>query len=183
MATGDTMTFVWKVWNEANTSTWSASSNASITWADNSDGTTTASITWTKWNSNYSISARPVRKTPEELAQQKREAAEKRKREEEAVRKAETLLKECLSPKQEADYEKAKRFHVICEDGHRYEIDCTKRQHNVFRLGEDGKQQEELCISQRGGNLPLPDNALAQKLLLEANEEEFRRIANIRQIA
>ncbi|KKN24609.1 hypothetical protein LCGC14_0892920, partial [marine sediment metagenome] len=33
------------------------------------------------------------------------------------------------------------------------------------------------------GGTPLLDNALAQKLMLEGDEQRFRQIANIRQLA
>jgi len=63
-----------------------------------------------------------------------------------------------------------------------YEIDCRRRQHNVYR--RDGTRRvTEYCIYAGDWGLPLADNALAQKLLLEHDEPRFLRIANSRALA
>ncbi len=56
-------------------------------------------------------------------------------------------------------------------------------QGNVKLVGPDGQPIRSYCIHSRvndedGRRLPNEDHMIAQKLLLEANESEFLRIAN-----
>lgn len=75
-------------------------------------------------------------------------------------------------------YDRLKKFHVISEDGKRFEIDCGgRRYHNIYELDANGEREVEHCIYQQGHN-PLGDNYLAQKLILECDAKKFRRIAN-----
>lgn len=98
-------------------------------------------------------------------------------RERKANKRATDLLRRHLTKEQRVTYDRDKKFHVIAADGQRYEVDCGKRMHNVFALDKQGRRVEEFCIYQEGPT-PLADNHLAQKLLLEADPAEFRRIAN-----
>lgn len=118
-----------------------------------------------------------------EFDRQRREweaqAAERRKQQEIADARAETLLLSHLAPKQCDEYQRLKRFHVHMPDGRIYRI--TKGWAGNVKLveSEDSERSvESLCIHPRI-RVPAPDNMLAQKLLLEANEQEFRQIANI----
>jgi hypothetical protein len=97
-----------------------------------------------------------------------------------AVQRATELLIAHLDEEQLKEFHDRRAFHLIGQDGKRYEIDCTNRMHNVFEKAGD-RRARELCIFQYG-YLPLPDNALAQKLLLEADAQRFREIANITQM-
>lgn len=191
MATGDIVTATVTTWTTLNTDSGSqtASTSSADTWQTWNDSTNadTWNNGWTS-NTNSTPSVRVAASwTPgTETAEQRvaREAAECKRQEKrkQATKTAEKLLKECLSPEQREEYSNGKRFHVISQDGNRYEIDCEKAQHNVDRLDSTGKRIENLCAYQTGST-PLPDNALAQKLMLETDESQFRRIANIRRIA
>jgi hypothetical protein len=143
--------------------------------------TTTSTTNCTTWHS-WTLAPAPKVQTAEEIrqreAQVRRDAALKAK----AERQADLLLRELLTPEQRAAYESERRFHVITESGRRYEVDCRQRMHNIFDVDANGRRVMEHCIYQVG-NLPLPDNTAAQLLLLRANEEEFRRIANQRRVA
>jgi hypothetical protein len=119
--------------------------------------------------------------TAAEIAAREEKARQEAARKARAEQQAENLLLELLTPEQRAGYRDAKKFHVIAQSGKRYEVDCRKRMHNVFEVNPAGKRVEEHCIYQRG-DLPLPDNIAAQVLLLTADEEEFRRIANQRRV-
>jgi hypothetical protein len=155
---------------------------------------------WIRWNyatcselSNNGIIQRvpagsvPLQK-PISAEEQIRRAAElqekHRKRDEEmrrANRKAEELLAEFLSEEQLADFHKHKCFRIMIGTK-TYEIDCQKRQHNVFEIGANGHRIREHCIyasrGQEPTHVPLADNALAQMLMLETDEPKLLRIAN-----
>lgn len=100
-------------------------------------------------------------------AQQDREAAEAR---------AEALLHENLDSVQREDLEKKRYFHVRAKSGRWYRI-CVGVAGNVYRI-ENGREVEKFCIHPPD-SYPTPDVMLAQKLLLEADEDAFRRTANI----
>jgi hypothetical protein len=111
-----------------------------------------------------------------------RESWERRRaEEEEAEARAESLLKRHLADGQRAEYEMDRSFHVVTGTGRRYRL-----RHgwagNVEEVDAAGKRLRRYCIHPRIG-VPCPDNLLAQKLLLEADEPEFHRIANVTPIA
>lgn len=135
------------------------------------------SQTWIHWNVQTGRAYRigSTQQTPRPVeSQTAKEAAQ-------AVKKSQDLLLSQLNETQAAMYKDKAKFHVIGADGVRYEIDCTKRMHNVFALDDKNERTEEFCIYQTG-NTPLADNHLAQKLLLEHDVEAFRRIANRRRL-
>lgn len=113
--------------------------------------------------------------SPEERA--RHEEAERRREEErkKAEATAEVLLLRHLNPEQREEYRQHKYFHVEVA-GRRYRID--KGWAGNVKLIEGGKVAESLCIHPIE-RIPDQDNMLGQKLLLEWDEEEFRRTANI----
>lgn len=156
----------WFDWNR--TYTCGGGSAATTT---NCDRCTTG--TWQVWVREYT----PPQRTTEEL-----EAERQRREKYEADRKAAEaraaeLLMEHLDDEQKAAFKEYRKFHVIGSDGARYEIECTKRMHNVFQLDNQGERVQELCAYQTG-ETPLADNFLAQKLALETDAPAFRRVAN-----
>jgi len=117
-----------------------------------------------------------------------REEAEKRAAEARmAEKRAEDLLRLCLTPKQIEDLETKKCFYVEIEgrggDGdkkvERYRIDRGSHG-NVKQIDEKGSIIRQFCIQPSG--VPVGDVLLTQKLWLEASEEtreEFWATANI----
>lgn len=95
-------------------------------------------------------------------------------RAEEAQKKAEVLLRSQLTEEQIAELNVSNRFHVTSSRGRRYCIN-RGRAGNVSRMDDDGRFV--FCIHDYVG-LPESDTMLAQKLLLEADEERFLQIAN-----
>ena len=134
----------------------------------------------------HSTFARPRREqTPEEIeasriavARREEEQAE-RIRKNEAVRtKARGLLIKHLSPEQQETYEKNKWF--IVEGGRskkKYQIH-PGISGNVMEMREDNKSRIYRYCCHCDHSIPLEDNLLAQKLMLEAHEDEFLRLAN-----
>ncbi len=80
-----------------------------------------------------------------------------------------------LDPEQRAQFRKERYFEVIT-GGRRYRVKHGWAG-NVFRLNEQGQETDRFCIHPTR-EIPVADNLVSQKLLLEANEAEFLRIAN-----
>lgn len=140
--------------------------------------TTTVTVTGNAWG-------RPEAELSEIELQLRREfEAEQRVRAEidakaalEAKVRARALLAENLSAAQRESLAKARHFIVHSPDGERrYEIN-QGRAGNVYLLDVEGKRIKRLCIHPTI-SCPDEDTMLAQKLLLEADEERFLRVAN-----
>lgn len=100
---------------------------------------------------------------------------QQREREERATQRSRMLLYEHLTEEQIADLEELGHFQVLGMDGHQYRI-MDKTIHNVFRL-ENDRPSVEYCIVVQG-RVPLYDQLLAQKMLLEADIDTFMRVSN-----
>lgn len=192
-------TIIWQTWN-ANAGTMATNQMPLIQVMTHEWPTTwlnpqTGAQDWpTRW-----LDARPagvparhiVAQTPEEIAAQRereRQTQERYQREWQAAEagrkladaKARKILMEHLSPVQRDQYEKFGYFDLDV-GGRTYRIK-KGWSGNVQRLGKDEKNQdrvlESFCIHPRE-RIPEEDNLLIQKLMLETEEAEFRRIANI----
>jgi hypothetical protein len=134
---------------------------------------------------------RSPQKTPAEIAaaaakrelerQDRIKAAAKITRFKDAAKvRARTLLLQMLNEEQQKEMDEKNHFHltVHSQDGSMkvYRVDYGF-QGNVKLIGADGKPTRSYCIH-ADSRLPYEDQMLAQKLLLEANEPEFLRIAN-----
>lgn len=193
--TGTSSTGTWGKWVITYNATGAATDTTCTVWQDwNStatDTTCTVSTVWVTWNegSNVYATYQPPQRTPEELeadrVRREQEQVEYRRREAERIaaadaaeRKASELLWNCLTAEQQAAFKAAKKFQVAGADGVKYEIDCTKRSHNVFTLNESGERVKSHC-AYPNGSVPLADQALSQKLALETDVAMFHRIANV----
>lgn len=109
--------------------------------------------------------------------------AEERRLRKIAENKAYDLLMRHLTPEQRDEYERLERFHVVAPGGNIYRI--KRGSHgNIKLLEDDGeglREVESLCVAP-GGAIPAFDSMLAQKLWLETDEKEIRRVANIRSL-
>lgn len=136
-----------------------------------------------------------VRETPEqaadraakaELARQAAviEAAKVKVFTDTAKARARRLLFSMLSADQQKELEEKNHFHltVHSRDG---SMKVYRIEHgyagNVKLLGVDGQPVKRYCIH-ADYRLPYEDQMLAQKLMLETNEPEFLRIANMTQL-
>lgn len=106
---------------------------------------------------------------------EKQEEARK-KAEEEANKRAEELLTSQLDAEQKEEYRRDKAFTVRCRQGRRYRIRRAWSGH-VSRIDDKGKEVERFCIHPRE-RVPLPDNQLLAKLLLESDPDHFLKTAN-----
>lgn len=114
---------------------------------------------------------RPEAWTPRQALRAKREG---RRRSEAEVR-AEELLRSCLSERQDADLTRLGWFDVPASPGRTYRVKRGTAG-NVYLLGADGREVEQYCAHPSG--VPAADTMLAQKLMLEAAESRFLKIAN-----
>lgn len=175
--------------------TTSASTTASVTaptvWGNWCEGTTSYSTTattndatWIIWTTNATGEAENIQRSPPaymgpppETAEAKAErlALEKKAAEDhaQAIEKAEKLLVEHLNDDQKETYRKKKRFTVTSCKGTKYLVGSGR----VKELDGKNRPVRDLCIH-LDWPIPPPDNLLAQKLMIETNEDSFRRIAN-----
>jgi hypothetical protein len=169
--------FVWSAWNTTSTSNTITFDNAVWNnWVQYPAQTTYQPWTIQPWvdpRTPEQIEAARVdqeRRNAEWREEQERLAAEKA----EAAVKARVILEENLSAEQRKQLADNNWFEVITAKG-TYRI-RKGWAGNVDRY-VDGKPADRFCIHPVE-EIPHEDNMLAQKLLLEADEEAFLRIAN-----
>lgn len=93
-----------------------------------------------------------------------------------AAERAETILREHLTPAQRRSLDERGWFRVESEQGNLYRIE-RGMSGNVKAIDRRGRATARFCIHPTDGS-PSPDVMLAQKLLLETDEAAFLRIAN-----
>ena len=173
-ATPTTTTSVWAYWTDGGTSTRSASTTVWCRWAGTGSGAVPACY--------QPPALTKAEQAKQDEANRKRAEAEKirlaqeRKALEEADRRAEELLVAHLDKEQRKQYRTEKKFKVVGGDGALFEIGSAWSS-NVREMTPDGKHIARFCIHPRE-SVPIPDLLLAQKLMLETDPAEFRKIAN-----
>ena len=146
---------------------------------------------WSAWNLSFTTDANLRQATAEQVREANRRAEEQRQRYQQdqarvqlerslAEKRAEKLLQETLSPQQREELA-AKGFftlRTIAKSGEEriYRI-RRGRSRNVEQVDASGRRLKTLCAHPQA-MVPDADTMLAQKLMLEAEEEEFLRIAN-----
>lgn len=106
-----------------------------------------------------------------------REEAETRRRlDTKAAERSRVLLESFLNPAQLAEFREDQTFHMTIQDGRRFKI-TSRMGYNVYLLDDQGVKQASYCVISREA-VPLFDQMLAQKVMLEAVPDEFFRIAN-----
>lgn len=93
-----------------------------------------------------------------------------------ATRKAFKLLRRHLDDYQKMELKKFGHFHVRSSDGFLYRIEKASCW-NVFRI-EDGEVTANFCVIFENHLIPIPDQMLIQKFMLQSDPESFFRIAN-----
>lgn len=89
--------------------------------------------------------------------------------------KASKLLWSMLTPHQKETFKSDQEIIVRGSKGGTYRIDCTSTAENVYRLDKDGDRVMIYCAGPPG--VPASDFWLAQKLLIESDEQAFLRVA------
>ncbi len=188
-----TSTTAWRCWTGGTTAT--TSSITGSVWMRWTASTGDTTIVLPAANYDYSpppvlteaeklVQAEAARKRAEEAAERAEKerirAEEARKQAEEAAARAEKLLLEMLDKQQRKEYAKDKSFHVVGQDGEKYKIKHGWSGH-VERVVK-GKSVERFCIHPRV-QVPVQDNQLLAKLMLETDPVGFKKIANRTELA
>lgn len=172
--------YVWTQWagtGATTTATVWASWTSGATYATT---TTTGMSVWQIWVNGACRQPVPQLTAEQEAAWRKMNEEKERERKS-AQKLALQLLKEVLTRTQLEAFEKNKCIPVDAPSGTKYVIERGVAG-NVYSI-KDGKRMERLCIHPADSEIPIEDVMLAQKLLLETDEEEFRRIANVTRLA
>jgi hypothetical protein len=114
------------------------------------------------------------RRQASEAAAERRREAEARKKE--AEERARELLLSVLDDENKERYEKSSHIIVKGRSGKSYKIKCG-RVHNIYELDQHGREVMQYCVHVINP-VPNHDNVLAQKLLIETDEDHFQRLAN-----
>lgn len=172
-------TTTWLVWNHPYIVT--TTDSTTITLQDNWAG-------WNQYLGNYQYQ-QPVSLTPEQQAEQDRQAAvlnaayaEKQKKAAEAKVRAHRLLVSVLTLKQRETYIRDQFFDVYSKDGKRRYRILSGRSGNVKLLNEAGKAIKSYCCHP-AEYVPDEDTLVAQKLALEHDEAMFLKTANVYNVA
>lgn len=191
----------WDCWNStattATTAIWTTWSNCTATTTSTE---ATNSAIYRIWVTNTTTNAyvqsgnagrqlvQPYRRTPEQEAEARRREEEYRERQKvEAERyraakeRAEGLLYEHLTDEQRAEIKRSKFFIVQGgKTGRRYKINADGGLvANVHEVDDAGAVKRRLCAHlDHAANAPIFDHLLAQKLMLEYQEEAFLKVAN-----
>lgn len=193
-STSPTSTAVWTTWTvDADNLVWENWNTPSVTGSTTYNGLLTDDTIWYSWNENsVTITTRvqqprvrvPSEADKAEWARQKeahrQREAERARAEAEAKARAEALLEENLTDAERAELKRERYLTVESRTSkRRYRIHAGQGCHgNIVEVDNDGRAVASLCCAPRG-SIPEGDYLLAQKLHLEHNEEEFRRVANI----
>ena len=155
-------------------------------WAFNTNATAT-SVIWTRWNERYTTDCTTDGfLAPERAAEAAAAAARNVERGLARIREVETaelraegLLQEHLTERQKYDLSTKGYFDVVNFKSKRHYRIRRGRAQNVFLLdGPGGREVKRLCCHPNE-RVPDADTMLAQKLLIEFNEELFLKTANI----
>lgn len=112
----------------------------------------------------------------EAAAQMRQRLEEKAETMVQAQNKALALLKSLLTDAERIELEQHSRITVTAQSGEVYRL-AMGRSGNILRIKHNGPV-EKLCVHPIM-DVPYADVLIAQKLLLENDEKEFRRLANI----
>ena len=95
-----------------------------------------------------------------------------------ARRRARALLEENLSREQRKELKRKGYFHVYSSRGNVFRI-AREFPFNVRLAGEAKRSRIFFCLEAEDPLVPVEDVMLAQKLMLETDEGEFLRLANM----
>lgn len=172
---------VWGQWtlttsSTANTSVW-------VEWNIGVDvGTTTDGLQtiWSGWNGSIQTYQYPPihQPTAEEIAKAKAETEAREKERLEAYERSKKLLEALCDLEQRDQLNQYKHFIVKAKE-RRYRLHLDGKVEELEK--ESDKAVATFCIhpaNDGGLPIPMPDQVLAKKLLLEVNEEKFLKTAN-----
>ncbi len=184
------MAEIWMHWCDSTIASSTTTTNDSwVQWCTGTDNsgrdmtgsaTTNGTASGTVWQSWVGPVDPPevdeqVRADWEKEAEARKERDEEaRKKREQANKQATELLRSQLDEEQLADYDLNGGFTVVANKK-KYRI----RGAETLELDKDDKKVASFCIHASWREpIPMPDQMLAKKLMLDANPKEFLRVAN-----
>lgn len=189
----DSNDYIWRVWNSDRTGTSDFDYADPFFCSRTSAGDSTSIQVWEEWNIPQEAREASRRASAEQreawrrMEEEQRRLAEQRQAEnearwikeaeerEKAKQRAEELLLSFLTPEQRDELQRLSHFHLIVGD-RKYRIK-RGRSRNIELLDEAGKPIKKLCAHPIA-YVPDADTMLAQKLMLETDEEAFLKLAN-----
>lgn len=169
-----TVLVTWEAWNTINTLTTGTPSTLEI-------GYSNANI-WVRWAGQVGqVTPQVAAAAVASREQYRQELIEAEAERAAAQERAQRLLRESLSPKQLEEYSMHGHFFidVLSKSGQRRRYKINKgRARNVQEVDQSGRVIKHFC-AHPSMMCPDEDTMLAQKLMLEAEEEAFLRIANV----
>jgi hypothetical protein len=170
---------VWENWNQSYGTMMITSNNMTVT-----------NFQWGSWNDQWET----VAETEAQRLRREQHAAEARQRAEDAQRvhayetaKAERTARELLlahlDAQQKRDALEHGWFEVLSDKGRRWRIRMNAISGNVDLMPEDGEARLASYCAHAREQMPASDHHLIQKLILEADEEQFTSVANIHYLA
>jgi hypothetical protein len=193
---------VWTTWaGSTDSTTCYGNTTTDAAWRywvdDGTSSTTSVTITdadcYTVW-SHWEVIQRGVvehvykEPTPEQKAAQEAAAEERRRRQAEkeerdrlAAQKADELLESLLTEEAIRVYRKHRYIEAWSKSGRRFKIKHG-RAHNIIELDKAGKEVRKFCVHVTPHDIPNTDNMLAQKLLIEHQEDVFHKLANVTEL-
>lgn len=166
---------------------WTGTATTAATNQTTTQHTNNVWAAWTNSTDTTYFSAAPPRPqaTPEQItahrqrfeqaAERMRQRAEENKK---AQKRAEELLLSCLDEEQTEEYTRSKRFRVRGSRGGVYAIhEGTVYQVNGEFTNGRPRYSHSICIHPSAG-FPEADCMLTKKLMIETDEDSFRRIGN-----
>lgn len=183
---------VWESWNSGTDCTVTSCATSNGVWGSwiqtsvTTAATSNASIyiqqqlaTWRVWNQQSGAMQQQLGQAGEMLRLHQEREAQRAKERDEAAARAKKLLEENLDVEQLKEFSAKGVFHLITHrpDGEkrRYRIERGISR-NVRLLDERGNVLRTYCAHPDG--VPTEDVMLAQKLLLETDEDAFLKVAN-----
>ena len=182
---------VWAAWNQQVQSLIAQSANTQIgnpinTTTTSNIVTASNSLIWSAWNQGLGQPTgeqvrEAQRRAQEQQALDTARYAQVRIEQTAANQRAEKLLQETLTPKERVELAEKGFFtleSISKRDGQRrlYRI-SRGRSRNVHQVDDNGRVIKTLCAHPMA-LVPDADTMLAQKLMLQADQDEFLRIAN-----
>jgi len=175
----------WEAWNGVSTTTSVTDEAIWLSWAGSTARSTTATIVtttttdsaWTYWvDESFAVRPRAI-ETAEQITTRENERKQRLELERARKARARRLLMDVLDARQRKDLEKHNYFYVVGGNtGNKYRIDHG-RAGNV-KLIIKGKVKQSFC-AHPAIYCPNEDTMLAQKVMLEHMENQFRSTANV----
>lgn len=182
----------WQGWTTTSSTTATYGGGGGGVWGTWTSGTgaggsgyIVTSTTWTSWVGDAVVRQENEAEYAARVQRQNDEYAERQNRQARAMERAKATFKECLTKKQQKEYEQFNSVTVLGSDGRTYLVKTGGHASGNVEVIEEGRPILRLCAHPRdyvpgqSDPLPLHDQFLAQVLAIQHDAEAFCRTANV----